>query len=112
MNEKNASKLKKWISRKYRTKSEVFISGCSVIVKGELDKSEGCNIHTDGIIERCTREFNVCIVSGYNYVVICKFGKEFKDTKDPRIVVYCNKSSKWSKRRFKRTVRDTLRKYQ
>ena len=105
-------KLRGWLERKYLTSSKVNNGNSSVIIKKNLMESDGVDIHTDGIIERSTEDFDMCVVSGYNYAMVCKFGKEFKYEGEPRIIVYCNKSSSWSYRKFKRIIQSALRKYQ
>lgn len=105
-------KLKKWLERKYYTKSSVDEGKSSVVINSNVLESEGIDIHTDGIVEKNDKDFDMCIVSGYNYIVICKFGPQYKDSIDPRIIVYCNKTSIWNYWKFKSTIKSILRKYQ
>ena len=105
-------KLKRWLERKYYTRSSVDEGNASVVIKSGILDSEGIDIHTDGIVEKNEKDFDMCIVSGYNYIIICKFGLEYKDSKDPRIIIYCNKTSIWKYWKFKSTIKSILRKYQ
>ena len=102
-------KLKGWLERKYYTRSSVDEGNASVVIKSDILDSEAIDIHTDGIVEK---DSDMCIVSGYNYTIICKFGKEYKDSKDPRIIIYCSKTSIWKYWKFKSTIKSILRKYQ
>ena len=105
-------KFKDWLERKYYTRSSVDEGNSSVVIKDDILESDGIDIHTDGIVERNEKDFDMCIVSGYNYIVVCKFGKEYKDTNEPRIIVHFNRLSSWSYWKFKRTIKSILRKYQ
>ena len=105
-------KLKRWLERKYYTRSSVDEGNASVVIKSDILESEGIDIHTDGIVEKNEKDFDMCIVSGYNYIIICKFGSEYKDSDEPRIIVHCNRSSIWKYHKFKSTIKSILRKYQ
>lgn len=113
MNDKEAEKLRIWIEDHYGEKTSVQICDRHSIL---LDKSyismKGVNIHTDGIIEKNDKDgFGKVIISGFNYLMICLFGKEFSDIEDPRITIYCNGNSSFSYRKYRKAIAGVLDNY-
>jgi hypothetical protein len=108
-------KLQNWVEKKYLTKTVVEEGSASVHIDESITKSyvsgTGTSIHTDGIVERNNRDFGVSVISGYNYVVICRYGKAFNGISEPRIIIYTRDSSKWSYLKFKWTVKRILKMY-
>ena len=75
-------KLKGWLERKYYTRSSVDEGNASVVIKSGILDSEGIDIHTDGIVEKNEKDFDMCIVSGYNYL---SYVNSVKSIKIPKI---------------------------
>lgn len=113
MDDRELNKLQSWIERKYREKASVQI--ClkhSILLSSSYTAIDGLNIHTDGVIENNSKDgFDKIIVSGFNYLMLCLYGKEFSNIEDARIIVYCNANSKFTYRKYKNAIRGVLNKY-
>ena len=113
MTDKDARRLKLWIEKNYGECAAVKLCDkYSVILNSAAIDIDGVNLHTDGIVEKNKKdEFNRTIISGYNYVVLCLYGKNFSNYEGPRIIVYCNTNNPNRIRKYKNAIRGALDNY-
>lgn len=113
MTGRDICKIQSWIENKYGEQSAVYVSeNHSVILKSSMFGSSGVNIHTDGIIENNSKDgFDKAIISGFSYVVICLYGKEYSGRDIPRIIVYLNSNKSCSRRKCKKAISGILNNY-
>lgn len=113
MTSKDAKRLQSWIEKNYGEPAAIQLCDKhSVILNSAAIDKYGVNLHTDGIVEKNNKDdFNRTIISGYNYVMLCLYGKEFSDFDGPRIIVYCNINKPNKVRMYRKAIRGILDNY-
>lgn len=113
MTDKDAKRLQSWIERNYGEAAAVQLCDKhSVILNSAAIDVDGVDLHTDGIIEKNNKDdFNRTVISGYNYVMLCLYGKNFSDYDGPRIIVYCNTNKPNRNRKYKKAISGILDNY-
>ena len=113
MYENSKSKaIKSWAEFKYNTETSAEVRDLSIAFNKQFVTQKGAHLYTDGIIEINKEDkFNSLIVSGYNYVLLCLYGKQFSNCKGPRILIYLNSTSNWTVAKIKNEIREDMKTY-
>jgi hypothetical protein len=109
MSVKHIDILSKWIEKKYATGTRSEYRNNTMVLLKELVFSDGIALYTDGIKEVNT-EFDGITITGYNYAMLCLFGKEYSDVNN-RILIYCNRNSKWGYFKYLKVLCNILNSY-
>jgi hypothetical protein len=97
------------VTNKYATGTRVESSSKTIVLHKELIFHSGVKLYTDGVKE-INKEFKTMNISGFNYAMVCFYGKEYSSL-DHRIIIYCNSSSNWDLSKYKKTIKEILNSY-
>jgi hypothetical protein len=103
------SALESWVAHKYATGTRVESSTKTIILAKDIVYHSGVKVYTDGVKE-ISKDFSLINISGFNYVVVCFYGKEYSSLQH-RIIIYCNSTSDWDLSKYKKTVKEILNSY-
>ena len=104
--------IKLWDEFKFSTEISAEVRVLSMAFDKKFVTQKGAHLYTDGIIEINKEDkFNSLIVSGYNYVLLCLYGKQFSNCKGPRILIYLNSTSNWTVAKIKNEIREDMKTY-
>ena len=112
MDAKITKAIKSWAERKYLTATFSTTCGKSIAFNRSFVTQKGAKLYTDGVKEVNKKDdFNTLSVSGYNYALLCLYGKQFQGIPDPRILIYVNEDSDWDITKLKKAIKENMKAY-
>ena len=112
MDAKITRAIKSWAERKYLTATFSTTCGKSIAFNRGFVTQKGAKLYTDGVKEINKKDdFNTLSVSGYNYALLCLYGKQFQGIPDPRILIYINEDYDWDITKLKKAIKENMKAY-